>query len=138
MRYAIAMISLLITAFAFGQHTDDKNVLIKISDTSALYQRVKTALVKNDFIVKDDGNLDTLVTYPREFKMMPGYSIVKAKIIGNTVVLSGVYGMKKINDFGYTDQPKSYKPIVYFKGSKAWQLLLQIADLLNGEISYSK
>jgi hypothetical protein len=43
-----------------------------------MYEKVKIGLVKNDFIVKDDGNKDTLRTYPREFSSLNGYSIVNA------------------------------------------------------------
>jgi hypothetical protein len=121
-----------------AQSTDDKKITIHLSDTTGIYEKVKLALVHNDFIVKDDGNRDTLTTYPREFKRMAGYSIVRAEICGTDVILSGIYGLKKVNDWGLTSTPKHYKAITYFRGSKGWRVLEQVAEEIGATFTYSK
>lgn len=130
------IIILLLPVFTFAQTKGNKKIIVTVNNPS--HEQVKIALVKNDFIVKEDGNKDTLTTYAREFKTIAGYAIARAEIKGNTVTLTGVYGLKKINDWGYTASPKNYKPILYYKGSHGWKLLMQIADKLDGKISYAK
>lgn len=130
MRYFL--IALLISSQAFSQ---ERNLTIKVNDTTNIYNKVKLAFVKNDFIVKDDGNTDTLRTYSRDIVTIPGSAVVQAVIDGNQVTLSGIYGLKKINDWGYTATSKNYKPIIYYKGSKTWKLLERVANDIGGEVS---
>lgn len=131
------LLFLLIPIISFGQSNGDKKVIITV-DYPNIYEKLKVALVKENFIVKEDRNMDTVSTYPREFKNIPGYSVVRAVIKGNTIELSGFYGLTRKDDYGYTRSPKKYKPISYYKGSKGWKLLLQVADKLDGKTTYSK
>ena len=120
----------------FSQKVDDTKIMITTDDTSDIYNRVKYSLVNSDFIVKDNGNKDTLTTYAREYSGI--YCIARAIIKGNTITLTGAYGLKKMDDWGYTQAPKNYKRIVYYKGSKSWKLLQKVADKINGKITYGK
>jgi hypothetical protein len=129
---------IFLPALAFSQKNDDKRIVITVDDSVGVYNKVKHALIANDFIIKDDGKNNTLTTYPREFKKMAGYAIVKADIQGDTIILYGFYGLKKMSDFGFTESPSGYKPIVYFKSSRGWRLLMQIADLIGQPVTYSK
>ncbi|HMP28621.1 MAG TPA: hypothetical protein PKD85_03420, partial [Saprospiraceae bacterium] len=54
------------TAYSFAQKNDDKKIIITFSDTGSIKQKAKEALIKNDFILKETGNQDTIITYPRE------------------------------------------------------------------------
>jgi hypothetical protein len=120
-----------------AQKSDPKKIIVTISDTTNIYQKVKYALVNNDFIVKDNGNKDTLTTYVREYKGL--YCSAMAVIDSNTVILQGSYGLKRIDDFGYTQAPKSYKPIRSFGGrGKTWGLLLNVANQLGKNITFSQ
>lgn len=138
MKIAVALCLMFASGNLLAQNVEDTKIIIEIEDSVSVYDRAKKALIKNDFIVKDDGNRDTIITYPREFKKMEGFCIAQAVIERNRIILSGVYGTKRITYIGQTISPKSYKPILYFKGGKGWLLLMQIAETIGGTISYSK
>jgi hypothetical protein len=136
MKYIFTLLMLLIGGNLFAQKKDDSKIVLTLSDSSGIYKKVKYALVNNDFVVKDNGNEDTLTTYSREFSGI--HCIGKAVITNNTVILTGVYGLKKIDDFGYTQAPQRYQRITYFRGSKGWKLLMQVASRISDQISYDK
>jgi hypothetical protein len=131
-------ILLLLLSKAYAQNTEDRKIVITVSDSSNIAGKVKSVLVRNNFIVKELPNKDTLLTYPNEFGGLPGFTIVQAVNSGNTITLSGVYGLKRMNDWGYTANPKNFKQIMYFRGSKGWKLLEKIANDIGGQLSYSK
>ena len=116
----------------------DTQINITLNDSIDIYKKVKIALVDLDFIVKDNYNIDTLTTYPREFSSIPGQCRLTAIIKGNTILLSGVYGLKRTDDFGYFRSPKDYQNIIYYKGSKGWELLKGVADRIEGQMTFSK
>lgn len=134
----LKILALLIFVNSYSKKKDDSKIIMTVTDTAELYKRVKIALVNSDFIVKDNYNKDTLTTYAMEMKTIPGYALVKAIITGNTITFSGVYGLIKINDWGYTVTPKNYQRIIYYKGSKTWKLLKQVAEKVGGQITYGK
>jgi hypothetical protein len=59
-------------------------------------------------------------------------------INGNIVTITGIYGLKHINDFGYAQSPKDYQNIIYYKGSKGWELLKGVAERIGGQMIFSK
>ena len=136
MRYLFITYLFILPFSAIAQNKLDKEILIILDKDSGAYEKVRLALIKNDFIVKDDGNKDTITTYPREFKTMDGFCVFRAAIKDSLVVLSGVYGMKKLDDWGYTTSPRKYKPIIYYKGSKAWRFLQKVAETIGNKFSY--
>jgi len=138
MKTALTILLLFTATRIIGQKVDDTKIIIRLNDSLGSYEKVKTALVKNNFILKGDSSKNRITTYPREFDNMPGYAIGNAEIVDNFVTLGGIYGLKKRNYWGDEKLPKDYKPIFYFKGSKGWRLLMQIANELGGVISYSK
>src|SRR5438477_4335126 len=89
----------------FGQNIGDTKIIISIGDTMGIYQKVKYALVNSDFIVKDNGIVDTLTTYSREYSGI--HCAARAIIKDHTVILTGAYGLKRMDDWGYTQAPKS-------------------------------
>lgn len=138
MHIIFTFLILCISNYIFCQTSGDKRIIITLTDTTNIYENVKKALIKNDFIIKEYENKDTVYTYSRELRTMPGYCNVIAIINNNSVTLSGFYGLKKMNVFGQTTAPRDYKPIIYFGGSKIWPLLESIAKSINGQIKYSK
>jgi hypothetical protein len=122
----------------FTQDGGSKKIIITFSDSSNLYEKIKIAFAKNDFIIREEGRVDTLTTHLREMKSMPGYCSLIAAINGNTVILSGFYGLKKMNLIGFAKLPKDFKPIIYFSGSKTWRLMMTVAQNIGSDISYSK
>lgn len=123
---------------AISQKSGDKKIIITLSTDSAIYQKVKIALAKRDFGIREDGRKDTITTLLREFRSMPGFCTLSAIIKNDTVILSGSYGTKRINFMGYTTTPNEYKPILYFGGSKSWRLLLSVAQEMGGTLSFSQ
>jgi hypothetical protein len=123
---------------SFGQSYLDKQIFIPITDTSNLYQKVKIALGKHYFQVVENGNYDTVTTYPRDLKKIPGYALAKVIINKDTVIISGIYGFIRQNYMGYTRSPNSYKDIMYMKASKLWPLLMSVAGELGSQFTYSK
>ena len=64
------------------------------------------------------------------------FVVAKVVIAGSQVEISGGYGLGLEDLWGYPAWPKSYKPIIYFKGSEAWQILRQIAIKLDGKMEF--
>jgi hypothetical protein len=136
MRYLLLFSMLSISIHSFSQKEGNLKIIIKLNDSVGIYNKVKYALVNSEFIVKDNGNKDTLTTYTQEFSGI--FSKMTAIIEGSTVTLSGVYGLKRLDDFGYTDSPQKYQTIIFYKGSQSWKLLRHVASLIGGEISFSQ
>lgn len=136
----LVLLSLLIlfSAGTIAQKAQDSQIIISLSDTIDLYKKVKIAMVNADFIVKDNYNLDTLTTYSRELTTQPGHCVAVAILKKNKVIISGFYSLKKMNLFGYTRSSANFEKIHYYKGSNSWNLLMQIAEGIGGEISFSK
>jgi hypothetical protein len=124
--------------FVSAQKVDDSKIIVTVIDNIDIYRKVKIALVDLDFIVKDNYNVDTLTTYSREFSNIPGACRLRAVIKGNTVTISGVYGLIQIDDFGYTRSAKENKKIIYYKGCKGWELLKTVAEKIGGQMTFSK
>lgn len=123
---------------SYGQSKGDSKIIVTVSDTSEMYNKVRVALIKNDFIVKEDGNRDTLSTYSRELKTMAGNAMIWAVIKGNDVELSGIYSLKKLNYFGFTKPGRNSNTILYFRGSKTWKLLEKVAETIGGQLQFAK
>lgn len=135
----LLFILLLLCPFLVNaQKNDDTKIIVTLNDSIDIYKKVKIALVDLDFIVKDNYNVDTLTTYSREFSNIPGACRLTAIIKGNIVTLTGVYGLTKIDDFGYTRSAKENKRIIYYNGSKGWELLKTVAKKIGGQITFSK
>jgi hypothetical protein len=112
--------------------------VITVTIDRNVYETIRIAFVNADFIVKDNGNKDTLTTYPREMHSIPGFMVARAIINGNTVKIFGTYGLMRINDWGYTITPKKYQPVAYYKGSKTWRLLYEIGKRTGAQMVFSK
>lgn len=63
--------------------------------------------------------------------------VAKVIISGNQVKISGAYGLGVEDFWGYPAWPKSYKRVLYFKGSEAWLILRSIAIKLDGKIEFT-
>jgi hypothetical protein len=129
---------LLLPAYSFAQTRGDSRIIVTLKNQDSITHKVKNAFIKNNFIVKDNGYKTIISTYPKEFKNVPGYSMAKAEINGNTITLSGMYDIKKSDDLNFNRDPKEYKPIIFYKGSYGWKLLMEIVKQMDGQISFSK
>ena len=136
MQYLVLISMLLSSICSFSQKEGNSKIIIKLNDSVGIYNKVKYALVNSEFIVKDNGNKDTLTTYIQEYSGI--FCKLTAIIQSNTVILSGVYGLKRIDEFGYTGNPKKYQDIIYYKGSQSWKLLRYVASLIGEDVSFSQ
>ena len=130
---------LLASSFSVSaQKTEDTKIKITLSNSIDVYKKVKIALINADFIVKDNYNLDTLTTYSREFTNMAGHCVVVAIINENTVTLTGFYSLKRMNFIGLTQSSNDFQKVMYYKSSKSWEVLIQVAEGIGGKIDFSK
>jgi hypothetical protein len=128
----------LMSFTAIAQKTGDVKIVTKVADTSNIYLQVKRALIKNGFIVKDDMNPVVLTTNV-SIKKHLGYTIIKAEIKDDLVIIRGFYCNKKFDLKGDVIEPNRYSNIVYFKGSNGWDLLKDIAgDINSNDLLFSK
>lgn len=136
MKTSMISILLFLSTTCSAQEKGNSRIIIVLKDTTEIYNTVKYALVNSEFIVKDNGKRDTITTYVQEYGGI--FCRAQAIINGNTVTLSGVYGLKRLDEFGYTNNPKNYERIIYYSGSKGWRLLSHIAALIGGDVSYKQ
>jgi hypothetical protein len=119
-----------------AQKEGDIKIIVTVDNSDNLYTRLKDIFIRANWYVKDLSIRDSLITYPTEFNGV--YIIGFAAINGNTVTLSGLYGLKKIDEWGYTNSPKNFNKINYYKGNREWRRLNDIANFLGGSITYEK
>lgn len=134
----ILILCLLVPVLSLAQNKGDSKIIIALADTAGIYDRIKLALVKADFIVKELNSRDSITTYPRELKTMSGFAIAHAIIKDGEVVINGFYTRRKISYYGVIKTSKDVKPIVHYRSSKLWALLMKVATDIGGEIKYSK
>ena len=121
-----------------AQKTEDTKIKITFSNSVDIYKKVKIALINADLIVKDNYNLDTLTTYSREFTNMAGHCVAVGIIHENTVALTGFYSLKRMNFIGLTQSSNDFQKVMYYKSSKSWEVLIQVAEGIGGKIDFSK
>ncbi len=138
MKYIIFSIYFLTSFCVFGQKNSDNRIIISFSDTSNLYEKVRLALINEDFMVKGDKKNDTLSTFPLNIQGN-SFMIIYASIKKNVIELWGYLGYSNNNLMGITINPskKDYKKIFYYKRDKYWKKMHSIAMRLNGDIYYN-
>lgn len=135
---------LLITLFVFSfcakaQKNFDNKILVTVSDTSNLYETVRTAMINADFVVKNEHTRGTLNSFPR-YLLKIGYETVMCSINNNVVSISGYYSLTKVNTLGMPTKSgrKDQQRVIYYKGSKTWELMAVIALTIPGHVQYVK
>ena len=136
MKVFLLLFCLAIIPDAFSQKTEDNLIVVTISDTTNLYQKVRQAITYTNLVIREDSKKDTLVTLSERIHGFTIFVVAKVVIAGSQVEISGGYGLGLEDFWGYPAWPKSYKPIIYFKGSEAWQILRQIATKLDGKMEF--
>jgi hypothetical protein len=135
----LVILLLLVSVSAISQKEDDNLILVTISDTTKLYERVRQAITYTDFIIKEDTGKDTLRTYSERIGRTTIFAVAKIVIVGNKVEISGAAGLGSQDFWGDPARAKSFKRISYNnKGSEEWWMLRRIAIKLDGKIEYTK
>jgi len=135
----LLLVALLISVVSSAQKKGDSKITITLNDTSGIYEKVRLALTKSDFIIKDLNQRDTITTFPRVLKSMDGSAVALVYIEGVKIILSGFYSTRKQDFIGYTATNKDLKPIIYYNQSgKLWPLLMKVANEIGGDKEYSK
>lgn len=138
MKILYLSIFLFLCAPALSQNKGDSKIVITLSDTTDMREKIRLAFAKADFIIKDLNDPDSITTYPRELKSISGTSVARAIIKGDKITLSGFYSLKKLNYFGFAKSGKDVKPIIYYKSGKLWPLLMKVANNIGGTIGYAE
>ena len=139
----LLIVSILVCASCytvFSQKEGDKKIFVKVADTSNMYNRVKLAIIKAGFTVRDDMNYH-LLTSNVEVKKVLGYTLIKAQISNDTVTIWGLYSNKNKNIYDIEIAPGKYKNIIYFKNNSGsgWNILYSIATEIDAhDLTYSK
>lgn len=121
-----------------SQKSPDNRIIVTLPDSIDIYKLVRLNFIENDFIVKENGNKDTVSTYPADMISIGGSVKLWASIKDNQVKFFGVFSLKKINYFGMNYNTDESSRIIYFKGSQSWMTMYNIAQKLGGKISYAK
>lgn len=122
-----------------AQKSLDTRVIVTVSDTAGLYEKVRMAFVDEGIIVVDNRRTDTISTQPFNIKSTT-YIMTYASIINNTVTLWGYFADANKNLLGITVNPniKEYQKIFYYPGDKYWKKLNKIALRIPGTLSFGK
>ena len=123
---------------SFGQKNSDNRIIVTLPDDTDIYSKVRMTFIDNDFIVKDNGNKDTLSTYPIDMNFVGGVVKLWAVISGNKVTFFGIFSLKKINYFGMNYNTDESSRIIYYSGSQSWKTMKGVAEKLGGQITYLK
>jgi hypothetical protein len=135
----LILTTMLLSVFfsATAQKKGDSKIIITVSDTAGLHNKVRMALIKQDFVIKELGLPDSITTYRRELKSTTGVTVAFAKIDSNVVTIHAIWSQKIKDLAGLSVQENKFKKIMYFKGSKLWPLMQSIADYIGGDHAYS-
>ena len=130
---------LLISLNTHAQKSFDTRIIITVSDTTGLYEKVRMAIVEEELIVVDNRKIDTISTYPLNLKSTT-YITAYASIKGNIVTIWGYLADANTNLIGITVNPnkKDYEKIFYYPSDKYWKKLKKIASRIPGTLSYGK
>lgn len=121
-----------------AQKMGDNKIIVSLQGTGDVYQAVRLNFMDADFVVKENGNRDTISTYPTDMMSMGGTVKIWAAISGRKVTFFGVYSMKKLDGFGMNYNTDESSRIIYYKGSQSWKTMHQVTEKLGGQISYLK
>lgn len=124
----------------FSQKAGDKKIIVKVADTANIYNKTKLAIIKAGFIVRDDMNTHILTTNVTVKKNL-GYTIIKAEIKNDTVIVWGLYRNKHRNILDINIPEGKYQSIIYFSNNNGygWDILYSIAAEIDAhDLSYSK
>ena len=135
----VLIILLLLNAgMVEAQESESNLIVVQLIDTTNIYSKVRQAITFTDLMIREDSRKDTLITYSERIHDKTIFIIAKIVIDKTQVKISGAYGLGVEDFWGYPDWPKTYKRVVYFKGSEAWLILRRIAIKLDGKIVYKK
>lgn len=128
----------IVTVSSTAQKREDHKIIVTLFDTSNAFEKVRQAMISNDFQIKDLKKQDTLITYPRDANSFPGVIIIHAAFSGNTITFTGLYSLKAVDAFGADFNLANYQPIAYYRTSKAWRIVMSVVDKINGSRTYTK
>ena len=134
----VIVLCLILKPELLAQKTEDNLIIVTVSDTTNLYQKVRQAITYTNLVIREDSKKDTLVTLSERIHGFTIFVVAKVVITGSQVEISGGYGLGLEDFWGYPAWPKSYKSIIYFKGSEAWKIIRQITIKLDGKIEISQ
>jgi hypothetical protein len=134
----ITVFTLIVFVNSYSQKKGESEIIVTLSDTVMIYEKITNAFKKSGFFMKDEYKKDTLMTKANSIFNPSGYAVIRAIISGNTVTLNGWYKSQHYGAMYETNKEspnlKNYNRIIYFKNSSSWRLMNKVAeDLKNDE-----
>ena len=140
MRYRFILL-ILSPLFSFSQAKNDSKIIVTVSDTSNLFNRVLLQLYENGYALE---NKDEVLKFAatKEKNLGKGATLLKVKVLvkDSTLTLTGLVG--SYVQLIKTDSPV-FIPVEYrgMKGSSiriAWEEMLNISKQFGSGLGYSK
>ena len=88
-KFIFTFLILLLIQNAFSQKTEDNLIIVTVSDTTNIYQKVRQAITYTNLIIREDSKRDTLVTYSERIHGFTIFVVAKVVIAGSKVEISG-------------------------------------------------
>lgn len=133
----------LVCTLCHAQEKKDTKIIVTVTDTSSLFNRVITGLFEKGFtIVQKDRDLGLIATEERPIKNSASIKL-KAQIKDSTISFFGEVANDVTISLGGVKMERTFERIYYggMKGSdlrNAWNEMLSIAKQFGTEIKYSK
>jgi hypothetical protein len=128
---------LLFPAISFAQNRGDKKIIITVTDTSNLLNRISYALYENGYdIHTKDVAVSFISTEPKAISiswLLIGRFLIK----GNTIVITGEVGVNSNADRRVFYEPMEYHGLSVSLNKGAWKELEEIGRLF-GDVTFSK
>jgi 16S rRNA C1402 (ribose-2'-O) methylase RsmI len=123
----------------YGQKSLDTRIIVTVSDTTGLYEKVRMAFVDEGIMIVDNRRTDSISTHPYNLQSTT-YLLTYAAIKDNTVVFWGYLADANTNLLGITVNPSKnqYQKIFYYPRDKYWKKLKKIAERVGVTLSYGK
>lgn len=140
MKYILAIL-FLIPALAFGQKNKERKIIVVVSDTANLFNRVVQAFYEREYTVDNKDQQGGFIS-TKEKAIKAGFSTdvkLRALVKDSVITFTGEYRVN-VNIMG---QDPNFDPIYNWgmKGSAAklsWQEMESIAKKFGNQITYSK
>jgi hypothetical protein len=133
MKY-ILVILFLIPTLCFAQQKNDTKVIVSVSDTANLFNRLAAAFYKRGYTLETkDESVGFINTKEQEMKNYSPFQTIRAFISGNTITLTSKIRMGNLATFDVTFNNRKKNAFV-----AAWEEMEDLAKQFGNQITYSK
>lgn len=139
------ILALLIPALSYAQQKKDSKIIVKVSDTTSLYNNIIRQLYQRGYIVEQKDEQNGFIATKE--KTLPNDAttsvIIKAIVDSGNITLTGEVADNVTMSIGGAKLQRRFTPIYYggMKGSSlrnSWNELNAIASQFGREITYAR